>query len=76
MTACWSPQNSAHLIGYVPTFSALNHVWFVLPGIASVLPPKAGTHQLCATSSRDEVEVDDRVDRDDQLVDGLRVVVA
>ena len=45
------PQNSAHLILYVPAFSAWNHVWFVLPGMASILPPKAGTHQLCATSA-------------------------
>ena len=49
ITACWIPQSSAQRATYVPG-GALNHVSFVRPGIASILPPSRGTHQLWLTS--------------------------
>ena len=50
MEACWAPQSSAQRPVNVPVRSALNHVWFVRPGMASILPPSAGIHQLWMTS--------------------------
>ena len=74
--ACSRPQSSAHWPVYVPPSSASNHVSFVLPGIASILPPSAGIHHEWMTSvsgSRD-LEADGhaggrahRVDRDDAV---------
>ena len=55
------PQNSAHWPGRRPGLSALNQL-FVRPGIASILPPSAGIHQLWITSSSGAVTVE----RDDR----------
>jgi len=45
-----SPQNSAHWPRKVPSFVASHVVSLGWPGIASSLPPSAGTHQLWLTS--------------------------
>ena len=49
ISVCWIPQRSEQRAAYSPA-GALNQVWFVRPGIASILPPSAGTHQLWRTS--------------------------
>ena len=51
IAACWIPQNSAHWPMYLPGLAISNHVWFGWPGMASILPPSAGIHQLWITSS-------------------------
>ena len=51
IAACWMPQNSAHWPSKVPSFDGVKVIVFFLPGIASSLPPSAGTHQLWLTSS-------------------------
>ena len=73
--ACWIPQSSAQRATYVPG-GALNHVSLMRPGIASILPPSCGTHQLWLTSfvGRGHVEVHDRVGRRDHLVRSRRAV--
>ena len=49
IVVCWIPQSSAQRATYVPG-EALNHVSLTRPGIASILPPSRGTHQLWLTS--------------------------
>ena len=58
------PQSSAHWPAYRPG-GASNHVWLTLPGIASILPPSCGTHQLWITSSSGATiaQLDDAADR-------------
>ena len=51
-----------------PIFSALNQVWFVRPGIASILPPSAGTHQLWMTSGVTTSSVTTRFSGDDHVL--------
>ena len=51
MFACSIPQSSAHCPVYTPGASASNQVSFTVPGIASILPPRAGIHHEWITSS-------------------------
>ena len=71
ITACWIPQSSAQRATYVPG-DALNHVSLTRPGIASILPPSRGTHQLWFTSfvGCRHVEVHDGVGGRQHLVHG------
>jgi hypothetical protein len=57
MSACPSPQSSAHTPSYTPSSSARNHVSFSCPGITSIFPPSLGTHQEWATSDETPVKV-------------------
>jgi hypothetical protein len=47
----------------------LNQVWLTRPGIASIFPPRAGTHQLWDHVRRDYGELDDALERHDEPLD-------
>jgi hypothetical protein len=51
MRACWVPQNSAQTPRCTPSVVGVTTRRFVRPGTRSILPPSAGTHRLCSTSS-------------------------
>ena len=55
MSACWSPQYSAHWPTYVPTRSGSIQTRLVLFGITSIFPASCGTQKLCATSADSSV---------------------
>ena len=56
----------------LPGFSAWNQVWLIWPGIAWILPPSAGIHQLWMTSGDDDLEIDDGAGRDVERADRPR----
>ena len=70
MNACWTPQSSAHLPSKSPVASGTKRRELMRPGMASIFPVRAGTHQLWMTSMPVSSELDGLVDREVEGVHG------